>query len=124
MKQRMAYGLPTAGLPMRIIIAVSEVEAWFLQEYKHFEKIDPKLDPSKFGAEFGFDPLTQSAEGIVHPADLLNQIYSTVGLQYRKKKSEAERTIDALDYEHMYLNCSVMLPQFDELIKCIEQFLH
>lgn len=31
----LTYGLPTAGIPIEIILAVMEVEAWFVQDTSH-----------------------------------------------------------------------------------------
>jgi hypothetical protein len=83
-KSKLKYGVPTAGLPTHILLAVAEIEAWFLQEYKHYAKIKSQLDYRKFKTNFGFDPLTESAETVPAPAALLHEIYaSEVGREFR-----------------------------------------
>lgn len=121
--RRMAYGVPTAGVPTNIIVAVPEVESWFLQEYNHYSVLDPSLDYTTFSEQFGFDPSVDSAELVVHPAGLLSQIYSTVGLKYSKKSDETQRTVAALDYAHLYFNCPALLPQLNLFIQHVESFI-
>ena len=50
--------LPKGTIPINIVLAVMEVESWFLAEYNHFLKIDPRLTPEKIQAMFGFNPRT------------------------------------------------------------------
>ena len=37
------YGIPTKYFPIHIILAIMEVEAWFLAETTHFSRIHPSL---------------------------------------------------------------------------------
>lgn len=122
-KLGMPYGVPTAGVPIRLLLAVAETEAWFLQEGTHFARIDNRLDASTFGATFGFDPFLDCAESLDRPAELLNDIYRTVGKAYRKKRSQLQRTVDAIDYGAMYLDMPARLPHLQSLIKEIDSFL-
>jgi len=122
-KSGMLYGVPTAGVPIRLLLAVAEIEAWFLQEGTHFARIDNRLDVSTFHAAFGFDPFVDSAESLSHPAELLHVIYQTVGKAYRKKRSQLQRTVDAIDYGAMYLELPGRLPHLRDLILEIDGFL-
>lgn len=122
-KSKLAYGVPTAGVPTHILLAVAEVEAWFLQEHTHFQRIDEALDVSKFKANFGFDPRAESAETVEPPAALLHRIYSSVGKAYRKDRKRVERTVAALDFAEVYLNNQNCLPHLKDLIAHIDKFL-
>ncbi len=121
-KNDLKYGIPTNGVPIFILLAVTEIEAWFLQEYTHFQKIDDKLDPASFKRDFGFDPMTDSAEMVVAPAALLNEIYSSVGKAYKKKRSQVERTVSELDYERLYFDIPPKLPHLGEFLAHIDGF--
>jgi len=114
--------VPTAGVPIHILLAVSEIEAWFLQDETHYQKVDARLDVSTFKLHFDFDPSVDSAENIPQPANLLHQIYSTVGKAYRKSKSHVERTVDVLDYDRLYLEKTGQLPHLAELIGHLNAF--
>ena len=122
-KRFLSYGVPTAGIPIHILVAVAEVEAWFLQDASHYERISPKLDPNDFKAVFGFDPYTDSAESIGAPAALLHQIYRSAGKSYRKKRRHAERTVNALDIEFLWLESDALLPHFAELAAHVDRFM-
>lgn len=116
------YGIPTNGVPTFILLAVAEIEAWFLQEFTHFQRIDVKLNPACFKNDFGFDPMDDCAEMIAAPAALLNEIYSSVGKAYKKKRSNVERTVRELDYERLYLDISKKLPHLGEFLEHIDGF--
>jgi hypothetical protein len=122
-KAKLAYRVPTAGIPTHILLAVSEVEAWFLQEHSHFARIDNRLDVSTFKANFGFDPVNESAETIQEAAALLHRIYSTVGKAYHKDRKRVQRTVDALDYSELYVSLPEKLPHLKEFILHIDTFL-
>ena len=122
-KRGLSYAVPTTGVPTHIILAVAEVEAWFLQEKNHYSNISTALDPSTFKAEFNFDPSVDSAELIEHPAILLRDIYRSAGKSYRKKRRYSERTVAALDIDSLCMTTQVALPHFHELMKHIDGFL-
>lgn len=121
-KRSLRTGVPTKGLPIHICLAVAEVEAWFLQDASHFQQIDARLDPMTFKTTFGFDPANESAEDVTWPAGLLNQIYGTVNKAYRKTRSQVQRTVDALDYAHLYLEAIDRLPHFKEFVAHLDGF--
>jgi hypothetical protein len=122
-KRNIAYRLPTAGIPTHILLAVAEVEAWFLQDYTHYARIDPALDPGTFKGKFGFDPLIDSAEVVPWPSNLLHRIYQSVGKAYRKSRNHVERTVQVLDYAEMYVRFPSRLPHLGELIGHVDAFL-
>lgn len=122
-KRNMAYQLPTSGVPTHILLAVAEVEAWFLQDYTHYAKIDSALDHTKFKSLFGFDPMLDSAETVPWPSDLLHRIYQSVGKAYKKSRAHVQRTVGVLDYAEMYVTFSTRLPHMRELIRHIDRFL-
>ncbi len=122
-KARLSYRVPTADVPTHILLAVAEIEAWFLQEHSHFSRIDQNLDITTFKAQFNFDPLVDCAELQVAPAAKLHQIYASVGKAYHKDRRRVQRTVNALDYAEMYLSLPDKLPHFKEFINHLNNFL-
>jgi hypothetical protein len=122
-KEKLKYRLPTSGVPTHILLAVTEIEAWFIQEHSHFKKIHRNLDPLKFKDLFGFDPINECVESIEHPSQLLHSIYSSVGLAYKKNKSQVTRTVKVLDFANMYLQSTTLVPHLAELVGHIECYL-
>ncbi|MDB9437525.1 DUF4276 family protein [Dolichospermum lemmermannii CS-548] len=117
------YALPKGSIPINIVIAVMEVEAWFLAEYNHFLKIDPRLTPEQIQAMFGFNPQTDDMEQRPHPADDMKQIYNYVGKGYNKSEKQLNRLASHLDYEFIYMHLINSVPSLGEFVGYIDKFM-
>ncbi|MBS9387767.1 MAG: DUF4276 family protein [Dolichospermum sp. WA123] len=117
------YALPKGSIPINIVLAVMEVEAWFLAEYNHFLKIDPRLTPEKIQAMFGFNPQTDDMEQRPHPADDMKQIYNYVGKGYNKSEKQLNRLASHLDYEFIYMHLINSVPSLGEFVGYIDKFM-
>ncbi|MBK6999151.1 MAG: hypothetical protein IPH35_03985 [Rhodoferax sp.] len=111
-----------------IIIAVREVESWFLAECKHFQFVDTILTNSFIVSRVGFDPCNDDMTTRDHPAEDLHAIYQLAGKSYldgknRKRKNKIERTVECLDYSDIYLTLGRKINELDELICKIDNFL-
>ena len=116
------YGVPTK-IPTDVLLAVAEVEAWFLAEHFHFQKIDSRLTLKTIKANFGHDLNTVDVEKILHPALELDNIYKHVGKRYKKQKNNLSRTIAALDFNNLYFNLPNRVVYLKKLITHIDSFL-
>lgn len=123
LERNIRYGLPTKGIPIHIVIAITEVEAWFLQNAQHYPNISVGLDPSTFKAAFDFDPFADSAEKVHHPFGLLAAIYASAGEEYSKSRASVQRTVDALDVDNLVLSTATLIPKFHDLVSYIDKFL-
>jgi len=121
--RRLRTGVPTKELHVQICLAVMETEAWFLQENKHYIKIDPTLTTEKIIAGVGFNPEEDNAESVRHPAEMLGKIYQLAGKGYKKSRRQVERTVNALDYANLYLNSRRKLKYFDRFLGHLEAFI-
>lgn len=110
-------------LPCNIVIAVREIETWFLAEHSHFAQIDSELDLAKIFSELNLDLESIHVEDIEHPSQTLHAAYNLVGKAYTKNKKHVERTIDALDYENIYLQLIDNLNSLKQLVDDIDSFL-
>lgn len=117
------HGVPTKYLPISIHLAVMEIEAWFIGEASHFERIHSGLTRELISATIGFDPFSENMEMRDHPAHDLNQIYKLVGLAYTKKKKNTQRTVDSIDYGRMYIDGKTKMKSLGKFIKQIDSFL-
>jgi hypothetical protein len=117
------YGLPTAPIPITIILAKMEIEAWFLGEVSHLRKIHTALSPTYINSNLGLDLLSENLENRQHPSDDLNKIYKLVSLAYNKKKRNCERTVNALDYAEIYINLPQRLSQLRNFLAQIDSFM-
>ena len=111
----------TALCPVEFVLAVMEIEAWFLAEASHFARVDPAITPAAIKAALGFDPHLDDMELREEPADDLDQCYALAGQQYRK--GNAPTTVAALDFAAMYLTLRGKIVYLDRLIAHLEAFL-
>lgn len=117
------YALPVGTIPINIVLAVMEVESWFLAEYNHFLKIDPCLTPEKIQAMFGFNPRTDDMEQRPHPTDDMEQIYNYVHKGYNKSEKQLNRLASNLDYEFLYMHLANTIPSLGEFMGYIDKFM-
>ena len=126
-KSRLQSGLysflPTGTIPIDIVLAVMEVEAWFLAEYNHFIKIDISLTPERIQTNFGFNPQVDDMEQRPHPADDMHQIYQLVGRAYQKKRNQVNTIVSNLDYEFLYLQLANSVASLGEFIRYLDKFM-
>jgi Domain of unknown function (DUF4276) len=110
-------------IPFTIIIAVNEIEAWFLAECNHYKCIDNRLTNTHIQKNIGFDPCNDDMTLLTHPSENLRNIYQLVGKTYSKNKKHVERTVECLDYANLYLNVSPNISKLNSLITRIDNFL-
>lgn len=115
--------IPTKGLPINILLSVAEIEAWFIREHSHFQRVDPRLDVQTIASTFGFDPRVDDVERIAHPSDFLHKIYRLAGKAYNKTRSHVQRTVDAIDYAALYIEGRNNVPHLNDFVTHIDQFL-
>jgi len=115
--------LPTPAIPVEVLLAVMEIEAWFVAEHTHFGKLDPTLTCERIRKEVGFDPSKDNVENIRHPSAKLDQIYQLVGKRYTKRKASARNTVKKLDGALLYIDVPKRAPRLLRLLKHIDAFL-
>ena len=111
-----ANQLVSMPLPCKLVIAVREIEAWFIADTEHFGRYNPLLTPAFIRQEIGVDIAQQDVEQIPHPAKLLGKIYNLVGGTYRKKLKEAHHVVNILNYEYLYLEAPDSVPALKKFL--------
>ena len=123
LERRLRILLPKGSVYCHIVLAVMEVEAWFLAEWQHFVKIDVNLTTSLIQSNLGFNPEVDNMENRNHPAEDLHQAYQLVGKSYRKKENQVNRVVSNLDYEFLYLQIAGIIPSLGKFISYIDDFM-
>lgn len=116
-------GLAVPGLKTRIVVAVMEVEAWFLKEDRHFVNLDTALIPTFIARNCGFNPKTDDVTHVHHPSALLHIIYQLVGRSYTKRYKHAQRTVAILDYDNIYAGVTKEVESLAIFLQLIDEFL-
>lgn len=119
----MKFGQPTKHVVVDNVLAVMEVEAWFLGEHRHFSKIGNGIAIADIVSTLGFDPSAGAMEDRDHPAGDLDQIYRLGGRAYDKKSGTVQATVDVLDYEHMYIELRHRMSSLGQLVDAVDRFL-
>ena len=108
----------------KIVIAVHEIEAWFISEHNHFLLIDTKLNCEFINEKLGINLNNDDISLLYNPAKNLGKIYNLAGKGYgkTKQKKQVERTIEFLDYSNLYLNIRNKNKELNELLTYIDDF--
>jgi hypothetical protein len=123
LRYRLNYLVKTKPIMPVFILSVMEIEAWFLAEHTHFQRIHEGLTIDRIKAEMNFDPSQDNMELRDSPSQDLHQIYALEGLAYTKRKGHRERTVEALDYAEIYLKLSSKLQAIREFVSEIDKFM-
>jgi hypothetical protein len=107
------------GPAVELLLAVMEIEAWFIGEYTHFSRVSPQLTMEKIQYALRFDPARDDLEQRWHPAEDLDRIYKLAGVRYTKQRSNLERTLELLDFRFFISNVSRRFPDAARLISVL-----
>jgi hypothetical protein len=118
------YGQKTIPIQVVFVLAVMEIETWFITEHDHFSQIDLSLTPAFIHARVGFNPETDDIEQRPHPAQDLHDIYALVGMSYTKDRSTVQNTVNCLNYARLYLELPDRYASLKTLVDSIDSFLN
>lgn len=123
LRQNLAYQIRTAPIEVIFILGVMEIEAWFIAEHTHFNRLDSRLDTNAIVSVIGVNPAEADIQQLINPARDLHRIYQIAGLVYNKKQQTALRTIDRLDYTEIFCNLINRFPDLNRFISTLNRFL-
>ena len=106
---------------MVFILSILEVEAWFLAEHSHFERIDSSITLPAIRYVLRFDPAVDDMQLRLAPAEDMKTCYGLGGKFYAKR--DAKVTVDELDYAHIYAGLADKFPDLKQLCGIITHFL-
>lgn len=112
--------IDTNLIPVEFILAVMEIEAWFISEYTHFHRIDPSITMDLIRTSLGFDPAVDDMTSRPTPMLDLHNCYQLAGKGYQKPGVD---TINALDYSQLYLETRNRIQYLDKLSHLIDEYL-
>ena len=97
LRSSLQVGLPRKPVKVELFLSVMEIEAWFLAEHTHFQRLSRMLNLDLIRENCAFDPANDDLERRTHPAEDLDRIYRLAGFSYVKKVNSLQRTVDLLD---------------------------
>jgi hypothetical protein len=103
-------------LDCRIVVAVMEIEAWFLLDPKLPLAISGDLTPVKVIELSGHDLQQCDVSAVDHPAGVVSKMYVVAGGRYRKKLADTHGIVDRLCIDELCLVQRARSPSFDRLL--------
>ncbi len=122
LRKGLAADLPQSPPPVVFVLAVMEIEAWFLAEHTYLSKIDPRLTSAFILTSLGFDPCADDLRLRDRPAHDLNAVYQLADERYQKGRA-AQRTIYLLDYVRIVVEMTNRETDIKQLVETITAFL-
>jgi hypothetical protein len=125
MRSDFATRVPAASVQPILVLSVMEIEAWFIAEHTHFERLNPALNSTAVTAALGYnpDPQITDSQQIPHPADDLARAYAVARLPYNKSRRVVQQTVSHLDYPLLYAALPSLIPDLATLTTCLDQFM-
>lgn len=123
LRDGLKLGVKTKPIEVLFVLGVMEVEAWFISEYTHFERVDSRLSLDAIKGAVGFDPRSDDIQLRDNPAEDLNAIYNLAGKAYDKRRDRVERTLGALDFATVYVEVAARLPDLTAFVQRLDGFL-
>jgi hypothetical protein len=116
------FGLPNSPTKPILILAIMEVEAWFLAEHSHFPRVHASLTLERIKREFGFDPANDDTQLRDHPSKDLEDIYFLETINYHKSREHVERTVNSLDFSIVQKDVAARIDDLGNLVRLIQTF--
>lgn len=84
---------------LRFVLAIMELEAWFLADPNLFRRISPELTTEYIHDSININLLKINPESLPHPAETINKIYELINQSYKKTKDQAYEITARLDFD-------------------------
>lgn len=104
-----------------IVLAIREVEAWFLGDKTLFYRMNNRLTDHFIRENIGYVPSQIKYQKIEHPADELSRILQLVGLSYSKKYNQTKKVVYSLDIHVVMKELRSKIKELDQLITYIQK---
>jgi len=109
-------------IPAKIYFAIQEIEAWFIAEETHYQRISSILSIEKVNSIAGIDIQKEDTEKIPHPTVVLDEIYKAGGRikGYSKNEYTIKDIVSKLDFCNLYLTVRNRNNSLNELLNCLD----
>jgi hypothetical protein len=109
---------------LTLVVAVMEIEAWFLADYNFFTKVDKSLTVKTINDNLNISIRHDDIESYDHPAKLIDRIYRIANKRYKKRESDSYTICSHIDFDDLYLNTNKRnrIPSFDSFVKKLDKF--
>lgn len=108
------------------VLAIMEVESWFLADYNLFYRIDNTLSPNYIKNKLNIDLIKDDPELYESPAVKVGKILSLVNIKYKKREKQSYKICHNIDYAFLCFSeeTNNKISSFKYFIKCIDESLN
>jgi hypothetical protein len=122
LRQGFAFRLPNRPVDPLLVLAIMEIETWFLGEHSHFLHIHPSLTVDRVQQNFGFNLTTDDMQLRDRPSRDLEDIYFLEYIYYNKTRECVERTVNALNFDMLIRQIALRIDDLGNLVNTIQHF--
>lgn len=110
---------------LKLILAVMEIEAWFLADYNLFERIHPIAVVNIIRERLNIDLIRDDPESYNHPTEILKDIFNLFDEKYKKREKQAHKIAANLDYSFLICSDEVLnkISSFHYFVRCFDESL-
>lgn len=99
-----------------VILAIMETEAWFLCDWRMFERMDTRLTADYIKSHLAIDIANNDPEEAYgHPSKTVDNILKLVHLRYRKHSAEIDRIVGNIDIQYL-CSCTSKIDSFFKFV--------
>jgi len=111
---------------LRFILAIMEIESWFLADYNLFFLINNILSTDYIKNNLNIDLIKDDPELYESPAVKVGKILSLVGIKYKKREKQSYNICHNIDYTFLCFSEEInnKISSFKYFIKCIDESLN
>lgn len=108
---------------LKLILAIMEIEAWFLADYNLFSRIFPLATNELIKDKIGIDLIRDNPESYLHPSYIIDQIYNIFGERYKKREKQSYQIVHNIDFPFLICAEQVLnkVSSFKYFIDCIDK---
>ncbi len=87
---------------LKFVLAIMEIESWFIADYNLFQRINPIATPEYIRNQLNIDLINTNPETHRHPSEVINRIYQLFGQTYKKREEQSYSIVSRIDYDFLY----------------------
>lgn len=111
------------AITLEIIVAIEEIEAWFMSVPEFFTSYSNSLTLAKINEILGYDLSTINVESLSHPSQTIHEILTTVNQTYKKRLDEVHKIASVLNYDSLYLEKTNSIQPLKKFVGAVENCL-
>lgn len=110
---------------IHLSIPVTEIEAWFLADYKLYERLDSQLTSENINNRLSVDIVNDNIEDYRNPATQIDKIFKIIDRSYSKHEHETYSICSRIDFCELCFeeSCYSRIQRFKEFFELFKSII-